>query len=188
VSSLLYDPRAAAIGAWWIWQNQGPHASISHPTIYNVAKAEYPPTAPTFMQLTGSVSRVGLRADAGNAIIGEKFYEIVFYWRKLTHAPSGNLSIGIRKASDDSFVFVAQHPIPIEQQTSTVAKALVTGASTYNPVLNDVISIEGTGVVIMMNPTVANPNSNFNSRSFNGSVWSSVANAIAGTVKAEVST
>jgi type IV secretory pathway ATPase VirB11/archaellum biosynthesis ATPase len=60
------------------------------------------------------------------------------------------------------------------------------GRSTYNPVLNDVISIEGTGVEIMMNPIVANPQSNFTSRSWNGTVWSNTANAIAGTVKAEV--
>jgi hypothetical protein len=185
--SYKYDPRAAAIGVYLI-SKQGPQASISHPIIYDVAKAEYPPTQPTFVQLTGSVSRVGLRADSGNTIIGEKFHEIKFYWRKLAAATTGNLTINIRKASDDSAVFVAQHPIPLEQPTSEIAKALVGGATTYNPVINDLITIEGTGVEIMMNPTVANPNSNFSSRSWNGSAWSSVANAMAATVRAEVST
>jgi hypothetical protein len=181
MSQQQFDPRAQALGVYLI-SKQGPQALVTHPTIYNVAKAEYPPTAPTWVQLTGSVNRIGLRADSGNAIIGEKFSEIVFYWRKLAAANSGNLSIGIRKASDDSFVFVAQHPIPVEQLTS--GKALVTGRSTYNPVLYDLISIEGTGVEIMMNPTVANPNSNFTSRSWNGTVWSNTANAIAASVRA----
>jgi hypothetical protein len=75
---------------------QGPQALVTHPTIYNVAKVEHPPTAPTWAQLTGAVNRVRLRADAGNEMIGEKFYEIVFYWRKLTATASGNLSVGIR--------------------------------------------------------------------------------------------
>jgi type IV secretory pathway ATPase VirB11/archaellum biosynthesis ATPase len=83
---------------------------------------------------------------------------------------------------------VAQHPIPVEQLISLVGKALVTGGSTYNPVLNELISIEGTGIEIMMNPTVANPQSNFTSRSWNGTVWSNTANAIAASVRAEVST
>jgi hypothetical protein len=117
-----FDPRAHVLGLYQI-SKQGPQALVSHQTIYNVAKAEYPPTAPTWAQLTGAATRLGLRVDVGNLMIGEKFYEIVFYWRKVAAANSGNLSIGIRKASDDSFQFIAQHPIPIEQLTSVVQGA-----------------------------------------------------------------
>ena len=76
--------------------------SVSEPTIYNVTKPVYPPTHPTFIELTGGLNRAAIRFDTGNASIGTKPIEFTFYWRKLTLATSGNITVCIRKASDDA--------------------------------------------------------------------------------------
>lgn len=160
---------------------------ISEPTVYDVAK----PTSPTFIQLTGGVNRAAVRFDTGNTSIGNKPIEFTFYWKKISIATSGNIAVVIRKASDDTIAATLAE-WPVEGQTYAVNElktATVGGVNNYTIVANDLLSIEfPSGIEIAMNPSQANPVGLFTSRSYNGSTWSSTANAIAGKIKTKVST
>lgn len=165
---------------------QGPNPTITEPTVYVVAK----PTSPTFIQLTGVVNRAAVRFDTGNTSIGSKPIEFTFYWKKISIATSGNIAIVIRKASDDTIAAtLAEWPVPQEQTVNELNTATVGGVNNYAIVANDLLSIEfPSGIEIAMNPLQANPVGLFTSRSYNGTTWSSAANAIAGAIKTRVST
>jgi len=180
--------RIGVIAAWQAQQAPGP--TISDQYSYDVAKPVYPPTHPTFIQLTGGgVTRAAVRFDTGNASIGTKPKEFTFYWKKLTLATSGNIVVCIRKASDDTIAATLAE-CPVEGptwQVNELRTATVGGVNNYEIVANDLLSIEfpSGGIEIAMNPSEANPVGLFTSRSYNGSAWS--ANAIAGAIKTRVS-
>jgi hypothetical protein len=179
--------RAAALAfAADLIQNPPTHL-ISEPTIYDVAK----PTSPTFIQLTGGVYRAAVRFDTGNTSIGSKPIEFTFYWKKLNIATSGNIVVCIRKASDDTVAAtLAEWPVEgATWQVNELRMATVGGVNNYAIVANDLLSIEfPEGIEIAMNPSQANPVGLFTSRSFDGTVWSSTANAIAGKIRTRVET
>ena len=184
--------RRAAIAAAIVWdaaQNPGP--TITEPTVYDVAKPIYPPTHPTFIQFTGGINRAAIRFDTGNAYIGTKPVEFTFYWRKLTLATEGKIIVCIRKASDDTIAAtLAEWPVEGPTwQVNELRTAIVGGVNNYAIVANELISIEfPEGIEIAMNPSQANPVGLFTSRSYNGTVWSSTANAIAGRIRTQVTT
>ncbi|MPZ07278.1 MAG: hypothetical protein GEU26_12830 [Nitrososphaeraceae archaeon] len=186
------EERRRAVAAAIVWdamQNPGP--SISEPTVYDVAKPVYPPTNPTFIQLTGGVNRAALRFDTGNTSIGSKPIEFIFYWKKISIATSGNIVVCIRKASDDTIAAtLAEWPVEgATQQVNELRTATVGGVNNYAIVANDLLSIEfPSGIEIAMNLSQANPVGLFTSRSYNGTIWSSTANAIAGKIKTKVTT
>ena len=191
LSSSSSSRRAEASAIVWD-AAQNPGQTISEPTVYDVAKPVYPPTHPTFIQFTGGVNRAGIRFDTGNTSIGTKPVEFTFYWRKLTLATSGNIVVCIRKASDDSIAAILAE-VACEGPTYAVNElrtGIAIGVNPYTIVTNDFLSIEfpSGGIEIAMNPSVANPVGLFTSRSYNGTVWSSTANAIAGRIRTQVTT
>jgi len=188
MSPTLLDRQRAAAAAIVADSIQNPRTHIvSQPTVYDVAK----PASPTFVQLTGGVNRAAVRFDTGNASLGTKPKEFTFYWRKLTLATSGNIVVCIRKASDDTIAAtLAEWPVEGPTwQVNELRTAIVGGVNNYEIVANDLLSIEfPSGIEIAMNPGQANPVGLFTSRSYNGTAWSSTANAIAGKIKTRVET
>lgn len=79
--------------------------------------------------------------------------------------------------------------MPQEQAVNELNTATVGGVNNYSIVANNLLSIEfSSGIEIVMNPSQSNRVGLFTSRSFNGSVWSSTANAIAGKIRTRVTT
>lgn len=64
-----------------------------------------------FHRVIGTINRTSIRFDTGNTAIGSNPVGITFRWRKVG-TPTGNIAVGIRKASDDSIAAtLAQWPI-----------------------------------------------------------------------------
>ena len=103
---------------------------------------------------------------------------------------SGNITVGVRKASDDSLVTIGMWPIASLGQTAGIEREFVVRNrfnQSYQMVANDIVSIEypaGTsGFEISQNSTASDP-SGYTSRSHNGTTWSSaLSDPLAITIK-----
>jgi hypothetical protein len=144
-------------------------------TRYDVALG----VSPNHVQHTGTVVRTGIRFESGSAGIGTKVQSVLVRFRKFGSPTTGNITINVRKASDDSAVLIGTFPIEALGVTSGVEHEFVVRNrfnQTYAMVANDIVSIEypagASGSEISTNAVASDP-SGYTSRSYNGSVWSS---------------
>ena len=100
----------------------------------------------------------------------------------------GNITIGVRKASDDSLVTIGTWPIAAIGSASTEQSFVVRlRTNTYTMLANDIVSIEypsnaTNGPEISTNSVLSDP-AGYTSRTHNGSTWSTSSNPIAMTIK-----
>lgn len=154
-------------------------------TLYNVPTGAVPGT----IQYNG-VTRCGVRIDAGSTAIGLPIKSVVVNGRKYGN-PSGNITVAIRKASDDT---IAATIGTVSMTTGFAGSAgsdfsfvvrLRTNA--YNMVLNDIVTVEfpssaTDGFTILTNTSQGNP-TGYTGRSYNGTVYASTANPPSITIK-----
>jgi hypothetical protein len=161
---------------------------VSFPNAYSVAL----PSSPTFIQHVGTISRTAVKFDTGNTFLGSKPVAITFAFRKIGN-PLGVIRTGIRKASDDSFILIAEWPAEFSKHNANgIYTVTAEGGNTYAIVANDKLSIEYSGsatagIEIAMNPQVVNPTQTATTQQYAGS-YASSANALAATVTTKVLT
>jgi hypothetical protein len=144
--------------------------------------------SPNHVQHNG-IGRTGLRFETGSAGIGVKVQSVLVRFRKYG-APTGNITVGIRKASDDSLVTIGTWDISALAPAATEHSVSVRNRfnQSYQMVANDIVSIEfpsnaTNGFEISTNSVASDP-SGYTSRSHNGSVWSSaLSDPLALTIK-----
>jgi hypothetical protein len=102
--------------------------------------------------------------------------------------PTGNITVGVRKASDDSLVTIGTWPIehfgPAATEQSFVVRLR---SNTYQMVTNDVVSVEfpssaTDGLEISTSTTEGNPTGH-TGRQNNGTAWSNTVNPLAIIIK-----
>ena len=151
-------------------------------TLYNVDLG----ASPSHIQYNG-IGRVGIRFDAGASGIDSSVKSVWVRFRKYGN-PTGNITIGVRKASDDSLVTIGTWPIesfsPAATEQSFVARLR---SNTYQMVTNDVVSVEfpsnaTNGLEISTSTTEGNP-TGYTGRSHNGTAWSYTTDPPAITIK-----
>jgi hypothetical protein len=153
-------------------------------TLYSIPTGAVPGT----IQYNG-VTRVGVRVDAGSTAIGLPIKSVTVNGRKYG-APTGNITVGVRKALDDSLVTIGTLSMTTGfagAAGSDFSFALRLRTNAYSTVLNDVISVEfpssaTDGFTILTNTSQGNP-ATFTGRSHNGTIWSNTANPPAITIK-----
>jgi hypothetical protein len=130
--------------------------------------------APNHIQHNG-IGRTGVRLDSGASAIGTSTKSVLLRFRKYG-LPTGPITVGVRKASDDSLVTLGTWNI--EHFPANVEQSIVVRlrSNNYNMVLNDVVSVEfpsnaTNGFEISTNSVENNP-TGYTGRSHNGSVWS----------------
>jgi hypothetical protein len=143
-------------------------------SLYNIPTGAVPGT----IQYNG-VTRVGVRVDAGSTAIGLPIKSVVVNGRKYG-SPTGNITIGVRKALDDSLVTIGTWPIQQFGVGSDFSFVVRLRTNAYSTVLNDVISVEfptsaTDGFTILTNTSQGNP-ATFTGRTHNGSVWANSTN------------
>jgi hypothetical protein len=169
---------------------QGGGQIATHPIAYSVSQG----TSLSFIQHIGTISRTAVKFDTGNTYLGSIPIAITFSYRRIGN-PTGVIRTGIRKASDDSFIPIADWPAEYINPGSHNGVYTVTAAgdNTYALVANDKFSIEYTGtsatngIEVLMNPQTANPTQAATTQQYAGS-YASSANALAATVKTRVLT
>ena len=145
-------------------------------------------TSPNHIQHNG-IGRTGVRFETGSAGIGTVVKSVLVRFRKYG-SPTGNITIGVRKASDDSLVTIGTYDIAALSLAGTEQTFVVRNRfnQSYQMVANDIVSIEypsnaTNGFEISTNSVASDP-SGYTSRSHNGSVWSSaLSDPLAITIK-----
>jgi flagellin-like hook-associated protein FlgL len=161
---------------------------VKFPSAYSAAL----PSNPTFIQHVGTISRTTVKFDTGNTFLGSKPVAITFAFRKIGN-PLGVIRTGIRKASDDSFILIAEWPAEFSKHNANgIYTVTAEGGNTYAIVANDKFSIEYSGsatagIEIAMNPQTANPTQTSTTQQYTGT-YASAANALAATIKTRVLT
>jgi hypothetical protein len=154
-------------------------------TFYNVAVG----ASPNHIQHAGGIGRTGVRFETSASGLTFPVKSVMINFRKYGF-PTGNITINIRKASDDT-VAATIGTFPIESFPANVEQTLVLRNrlnNTYQMVANDMVSIEFpsnavNGFEISTNSSASDP-SGYTSRSHNGTVWSSaLADPLAITIK-----
>jgi hypothetical protein len=146
-------------------------------TLYSIPTGAVPGT----IQYNG-VTRVGVRVDAGSTAIGLPIKSVVVNGRKYGN-PTGNITVGVRKALDDSLVTIGTLSMTTGfagAAGSDFSFSLRLRTNAYSTVLNDVISVEfpssaTDGFTILTNTSQGNP-ATFTGRSHNGTIWSNTTN------------
>ena len=120
------------------------HDNIPEPTTHIVERAAHfnvsPGTSPTFVAFSGIVSRLAVKFDTSGVGLGTIPYKITIPYRRIGN-PTGNISVGIRKAVGDTFTLIAEWPI-VELRHSGIITINVQGGNDYQMVANDKLSIE----------------------------------------------
>jgi hypothetical protein len=149
-------------------------------------------TSLSFIQHVGSINRTALKFDTGNTFLGSTPIAITFSFRKVGN-PTGVIRTGIRKASDDSFISIAEWPAEYTRPLASangIYTVTAEGYNAYSVAANDKYSIEyaGTasaGIEILMNPQTANPTQTATTQQYTGS-YTNAANALAASIKTRV--
>jgi hypothetical protein len=149
-------------------------------SFYNVASDA------NYLQYNG-IGRVGERFDASASGLGTSVKSVLIRFRKCGLL-TGPITVGVRKASDDSLVTI--NTIPIESFPSTNTEqsvALRLRSNDYQMVENDVVSVEfpsntTNGLEIAVNTSQGNP-TNYTGRQHNGTTWSNTTDPPAIIVK-----
>jgi hypothetical protein len=130
-----------------------------------------------FLYSKSSFAMCQHRFKKGASGLGTSMKSIWIRFRKYG-LPTGNITVGIRKASDDSLLTINR--IPIESFPANVEQSVTLRlrSNTYQLVDGDHVSIEYlsnavNGLEITTNSTASDP-TNYTSRSHNGTIWSSV--------------
>ena len=89
----------------------------------------------------GSISRTAIKFDTGNTYLGSIPIAITFSFRKVGN-PTGVIRTGIRKASDDSFIPIADWPAEYTRPDSAITLVTAEGYNAYSIASNDKYSIE----------------------------------------------
>jgi hypothetical protein len=143
---------------------------------------------PNHVQHNSGIGRTGIRFETGSAGIGTIVKSILVRFRKYG-SPTGNITIGIRKASDDSLVTIGTFDIAALSPAATEQSfAVRLRSNTYQMVANDIVSIEypsnTTNGFEISTHSVASDPSGYTSRSHNGTTWSSaLSDPLAITIK-----
>lgn len=141
---------------------------------------------PGHIQFNG-IERAGIRFDAGAGGLNTSVKSVWVRFRKYG-SPTGNITVGIRKAADDSLVTIGTWPIeqfgPAETEQSFIVRLR---SNTYQMVENDVVSVEfpssaTDGLEISTNTVESNP-AGYTGRQHNGSTWANTTNPPAITIK-----
>lgn len=143
--------------------------------------------SPGHIQYNG-IERVEARYDAGASGLGTSVKSVWLRFRKYGN-PTGNITINIRKGSDDTVAeTIGTWPIKsygIAETELSIARRLRSNA--YAMTQNDIVSVEfpsnaTDGLEISTSTTESNP-SGYTGRSHNGSTWSNTTNPPAITIK-----
>ncbi len=134
-------------------------------------------TSPNHVQHNGGIGRTAVRFETGASGLGSSVKSVWIRFRKYG-LQTGNITINIRKASDDS-VAATIGTFPIESFPANVETELVLRNrfnNGWNMLAGDMVSIEYpsnavNGLEMTTNSTASDP-SNYTSKSHNGSVWS----------------
>jgi hypothetical protein len=132
---LTKEMTARAAFAATALQNAGQIAT--HSNAYSVRQG----TSLSFIQHVGSISRTAIKFDTGNTFLGSTPIAITFTYRRVGN-PTGVIRTGIRKASDNSFIPIAEWPTEYTTPgTNGIYTVTVEGSNTYSIVANDKYSI-----------------------------------------------
>jgi len=130
-------------------------------------------------------SRFGVRFDAGAGGLGESVVEVVVRFRKYG-TPSGNCTVGIRKASDGTLVTLgtfAPNSFGSGEQSTTISSS----SNTYIMVSGDRVSIEfpsnSTDGLELDEDDTGGTHPNMTCQSFTGSTWSTESSGIGMRIK-----
>lgn len=166
-----------------------PGPLFTFPNAYNIAQG----TSLSFIQHIGTISRTAVKFDTANTFLGSRPQSITFAYRRIGNL-TGVIKTGIRKASDDTFIPIAEWPAeyttPGIGPNANLYIVTAEGGNSYAMVANDKYSIEYTGtatagIEILMNPQQANPAGLFTTQQYTGT-YASSANALAATIKTQV--
>jgi hypothetical protein len=146
-----------------------------------------PDASPTHIQHNG-IGRTAVQFLTGASGLGIPVKSVRLRFRKYG-LPTGPITVNIRKGSDDTIAatigsFDIQHfPQGVETELSIRNRF----HNTYNMVANDSVSVEfpsnaTNGFEITTHSTAGNP-SNYTSRSYNGTAWSSTSDPLCITIK-----
>lgn len=127
------------------------------------------------------ISRAGIRFDASASGLGQPVTQVVVRFRKYG-SPSGNATVGVRKASDGTLVTLGSftpNSFGSGEQTTTINAP----SNSYNMATNDVVTVEfpdnaTDGIELDQDDTSSSP-SGYTSREWNGSTWATTAYIIA---------
>lgn len=131
--------------------------------------------SPSYLQYNG-LGRVGVRYDAGASGLGVPVKSVWVFCRRYGN-PTGNVTVNVRKGSDDTVAStIGTFDIRnISSSTQGSSFAVRNGSNTWNMVASDVVSVEfpssaTDGLEIALNTTVGLP-SNYVGRIHNGTSW-----------------
>lgn len=135
--------------------------------------------SPNHVQHTAGVVRTGVKLEADSPCIGETVKSVWLSYRKFGNPVTGNVTVTVRKASDDT-VGATIGTFPIQTSiTENAEKVYVVRnrANTYECVEGDLVSIEfpadaTDGLEVSTNSSASDP-TGYTSRSYSGTVWSS---------------
>ena len=141
-----------------------------------------PDASPNHIQHSG-VTRTAVRMDAGASGLGVPVKSVWLRFRKYG-LPTGNITVNVRKGSDDS-VASTIGTFPIEAVPSDTEYEVVIRnrfGNSYNMEATDLVSIEYpsnavNGFEITTHSTASNP-TNYTGRSFNGTVYASTSDPL----------
>jgi len=137
---------------------------------------------PGFSSHSGGIVRHGVRIDAGASEIGIPIKSVHVYCRK-TGAPTGPITVCIRKASDGTIAeTLGTFDVQNTNHTSIGSFAIRKRNATYNIVAGDRVSVEypsgTTDILEVVTNTTQGAVANHTSQSFDGSTWSNTSNPI----------
>ena len=148
-------------------------------------------TSPSHLQHTGTVIRTGVRFETGSAGLGTKVQSVLIRYRRFGTGATGNITVNIRKASDDTVAAtIGTWDIAALGATTGVEHEVVLRNrfnNSYQMVANDIVSIEypagASGFEVSQNSTASDP-AGYTSKSYNGTIWSSaLSDPLAITIK-----
>jgi hypothetical protein len=143
---------------------------------------------PTHIQHNG-ITRTGVRFDASASGLGTSVKSVWLRFRKYG-LPTGPITVNIRKGTDDTVAATIGAPFNIEHFPANVEQTLVVRNrfnNSYQMVENDLVSVEfpsnaTNGFEITTHSSASNP-TNYTSRSYNGSTYSSTSDPLCITIK-----
>lgn len=150
-------------------------------TLYNVDLD----AAPNHVQHTGTTVRSAIKFETGSAGIGQKIQSVWVRGQKYGTNPTGDITVNIRKISDDSAVLIGTFDIR-HFGTGEQSFAVRNRQNNYEMLAGDFVSVEypagASGFEISTNSVASDP-SGYTSRSFT-TVWSSaLSDPLAVTIK-----
>jgi hypothetical protein len=140
-TSTLYNKKATAAAL---------HENINNPPTHNVTRASHynvsPGASPTFVPFTGTTSRLDVQFNTAGVGIGTSPYKVEIPYRRIGN-PTGNISVGIRKATGDTFQLIAEWPVSEPKSSGIITIEVGQGFRTqitniYQMVASDKVSIE----------------------------------------------